>query len=69
MPPKNRFLVALWIKQLISEDLKNHYEWSRHYPSVLKLFLYGELDKLFIEELQQEKVIYYSYINRLDPIY
>ena len=36
------------------------------YPNILKLFIYGRRDTLFETRLINEKVIFYSYKNKMD---
>ena len=41
----------------------------RQYPRILKFIAYGQGDRIFTEELLNEKFIYFSYVVQLDQDY
>lgn len=53
----------------IDKNFETAFDDIRNYPQVLKLFVYGANDRIFPEVLINEKVVYYSYVNKLDEEY
>jgi hypothetical protein len=45
------------------------FENNRNFPKVLKCFIYGRKDTIFLEEVIDEKVVHYSYANKFDAQY